>query len=305
MSIRFELTGPRARALVLCVLASALALAFAPRDVFPSSPFTRGDCNADGNIAAGTLCDISDSIFLLNHLFLGGATPPCLEACDVNDDGEMDISDAVYGLIFCFVGGSPPPAPFPECGRDPGPSLGCASFPACLDCSAQDAVGVGPCDAIVGIFWDGFRCAYHSGCSCEGEDCGAGYKSIEDCYRARAGCPSICDPLDVRGEGLCDMVLGIYWDGTRCRTLSGCSCEGKDCDRLFASQDECEAAVLGCPSACGPMDAQGSGPCAMILGYAWNGSRCVSLSGCSCEGEDCAGIFGSQEECEAAFEGCR
>ncbi len=70
--------------------------------------FLRGD--ADGNSKP----EITDAIFLLNHLFLGGARPPCEDAADSNDDGALDISDAVYLLLYLFAGGKPPPFPGAE-----------------------------------------------------------------------------------------------------------------------------------------------------------------------------------------------
>jgi hypothetical protein len=92
-------------------------------------PFRRGDANSDGVV------NITDAIFLLNHLFLGGRAPPCAEASNANADGSVDISDAVSLLNFLFLGGPEPPAPGPEsCGEDPdaaGDGLGCEEYTAC------------------------------------------------------------------------------------------------------------------------------------------------------------------------------
>ncbi len=283
---------------------SALILSLlSPGSVLAQS-FMRGDCNDDGSIARGSLCEISDSIFLLGYLFAGGPAPPCLEACNLNDDESLDIADAVHGLLHCFLGGPKPPAPFPGCGDDPTPSLDCGSFRSCSGCGPQDARGVGPCDAIVGIFWDGYRCRYHSGCSCEGKDCDRGYGSLEDCYDDHAGCPSVCAPMDAYGQGECRLVLGYAWDGYRCRAVTGCECVGRDCDRLYADPAECEAAVLGCRTICRPMDARGAGPCAAVLGYYWDGFGCAALSGCDCEGADCGKIYDSSGDCRIARQAC-
>ncbi len=91
--------------------------------------FRRGDANADG------ATDISDAVFSLGFLFLGGSTPPCIEAANANGDAALDISDAVYGLGFLFLGGPPPPPPFDECGR--------WSAEFALPCESYD-----PCDVI-------------------------------------------------------------------------------------------------------------------------------------------------------------
>jgi hypothetical protein len=76
--------------------------------------FVRGDTNDDGAM------DISDAVFLLNYLFLGGAVPACQPAADINNDHRTDLSDAIYLLNHLFLGGNGPALPFPACGPDPG-----------------------------------------------------------------------------------------------------------------------------------------------------------------------------------------
>ena len=90
------------------------------------NPFVRGDCNGDGD--RGALCDVSDAIYALNYLFLSGEIPGCFEACNVNDDSNFNIADPIYHLGACFGFGNRIPPPFPECGRDPTPSLSCDEF---------------------------------------------------------------------------------------------------------------------------------------------------------------------------------
>jgi len=92
----------------------------------PSVPFRRGDVNRDGR------SDLSDPIFTLHALFLGGEPFSCEDSADTNDDGAIDISDALYTLLHLFVGGPPEPAPRQECGTDPTPDhLGCATYEPC------------------------------------------------------------------------------------------------------------------------------------------------------------------------------
>ncbi|MFQ5653262.1 MAG: hypothetical protein ACE5GW_00850 [Planctomycetota bacterium] len=84
--------------------------------------FRRGDANQD------SLHDISDTIYLLAHLFAVGTAPPCLDAADMNDDGLVDIADAIAGLNTLFGGAGPLPPPSAGCGPDPTADLlGCAS----------------------------------------------------------------------------------------------------------------------------------------------------------------------------------
>lgn len=96
-----------------------------PPQVEPGG-FVRGDMNADGSL------DITDSIFLLNCLFLGGECPGCRDSADTNDDGSLDISDVLYKLGYIFLGTPPPPPPFEACGIDQTEDgLECTSFPPC------------------------------------------------------------------------------------------------------------------------------------------------------------------------------
>jgi len=59
--------------------------------------------------------------------------PPCVDAADVDDNGEVSIADATSLLSFLFLGGQTPPAPGPStCGADPTEDpLDCHSFSGC------------------------------------------------------------------------------------------------------------------------------------------------------------------------------
>jgi uncharacterized protein YjiK len=79
------------------------------------SPFARGEVQGRNGI------DLSDAVSILGYLFLGGRTPACLDAADVDDSGSLEISDAVRLLNFLFLGGAPPAQPWPERDYDPTP----------------------------------------------------------------------------------------------------------------------------------------------------------------------------------------
>jgi hypothetical protein len=86
--------------------------------------FVRGNANADAQI------NITDGIYVLNYLFLGGPAPPCAESANANGDAVLNITDGIYILNFLFLGGPQPPAPYPDCGSV-SPEPDCASFPPC------------------------------------------------------------------------------------------------------------------------------------------------------------------------------
>jgi len=61
-----------------------------------------GDGNAD-------LCvDVSDVVYLIDHIFTGGQAPQPTEAGDANCDGTVDVDDAVYLINYIFSGGPDP-----------------------------------------------------------------------------------------------------------------------------------------------------------------------------------------------------
>ncbi len=153
-----------------------------------------------------------------------------------------------------------------------------------------------------------------------------------------ASAHSGCEAMDAEEvpdpEGSCDCFLGYAWNGSSCVSLADCGCEGADCDKLTRSREECVAAHAECVAAspptipepvriacedmleianvhddCEAMDAEAvpdaeAGPCDCFLGYAWNGSRCVSLADCSCQGADCDKVTQSYDECVAAHAEC-
>ncbi|HOD24709.1 MAG TPA: hypothetical protein PKK83_20590, partial [Polyangiaceae bacterium] len=125
-----------------------------------------------------------------------------------------------------------------------------------------------------------------------------------------------CKPQDVQAQGPCAMVLGMYWDGAACVTLSGCSCVGSDCSHGFeeshafptgilSAQETCEKAYRGCLT-CAPQDGHLAGNCA-FLGpiIRWDGKKCVQETmGCSCKGPDCPSLYSNSGECIKAHAAC-
>jgi hypothetical protein len=68
----------------------------------PLSSSDCGDANSDANI------NVSDAVFLINYVFIGGSAPDPLELGDANCDGSVNVSDAVWIINFVFIGGNAP-----------------------------------------------------------------------------------------------------------------------------------------------------------------------------------------------------
>ena len=98
----------------------------------PAGPLlVRGDADDNGAV------QLTDGIFILNFLFLGGSDPTCDDAADADDSGAIQLTDGIFILNFLFLGGAdtPPPGGF-ACGPDPdeaGSPLdsGCENYSSC------------------------------------------------------------------------------------------------------------------------------------------------------------------------------
>jgi hypothetical protein len=58
-----------------------------------------GDANTDGVI------NISDAVYIIGYVFVGGAPPSPLDLGDVNCDGKVGLTDIVYMINYVFRGG--------------------------------------------------------------------------------------------------------------------------------------------------------------------------------------------------------
>ncbi|MBD3218462.1 MAG: hypothetical protein GF310_09320 [candidate division Zixibacteria bacterium] len=65
-------------------------------------PYTCGDANNDGPV------NISDAVWIINYIFLGGSAPDPLESGEVNCDGDINVSDAIWIINYIFIDGPAP-----------------------------------------------------------------------------------------------------------------------------------------------------------------------------------------------------
>jgi hypothetical protein len=61
-----------------------------------------GDANYDNT------CNVSDAIWIINYVFLGGPPPIIMNRGDANHDCTVNVTDAVYINNYIYVGGDPP-----------------------------------------------------------------------------------------------------------------------------------------------------------------------------------------------------
>jgi hypothetical protein len=90
--------------------------------------FIRGDFDGNGRF------DLRDVVSEVAYLISGAQpAPTCMDAADMNDDGQINAVDPLVGLrvILTILPRRLPP-PYPWCGLDPTQdALGCASYTAC------------------------------------------------------------------------------------------------------------------------------------------------------------------------------
>jgi hypothetical protein len=108
---------------------------------------------------------------------------------------------------------------------------------------------------------------------------------------------------------------GTCWCDDLCSQYGDCCSDAAE----VCLVDECEADGSGCHDGmvcnqsspnncvddpCAPQDAAGQGSCEAFFGYAWDGTGCVGISGCSCSGSDCGNLTFDQAACEQAHNLC-
>lgn len=136
------------------------------------------------------------------------------------------------------------------CRCDASGSVACRTLPGCSIVDAGPATcSIRGITCVVGQPCLIDRCTV---CTCFANGattCGSNPECIPDAGAIDAGSIDAglrCDPMDARGEGLCDLFLGYAWNGTTCVGQSGCRCTGADCGRLFRDPRACIDSYAAC-----------------------------------------------------------
>ena len=112
--------------------------------------FLRGDANADGVVS------IADALTIRRWLFSClAAPPPCGDAADVDDDGDINISDTIRLINYIHLGGPAPSAPWAEPGPDPSDDdVPCASYEVGPPMETDDVIKIGDASGAPGTIVD-------------------------------------------------------------------------------------------------------------------------------------------------------
>ena len=209
--------------------------------------FRRGDANCDGRVNEADALMIADIVLATAPIAdCGLDSPPtacCLDAADIDDNGEVDLKDQALLLHYLIESGAPPPSPGPtNCGPDPtqGDLLDCSDYTSavCLDepiggnhqlggdCTQDGVLDLSDALCLLGFFYLG---------SPEELPCGNGTRDD----------PSNVTLLDWSGDGavdLSDAVGKLSW------LFSGGSPHP-----AFSGNQHCTP-IAGCTSTCDPLE---------------------------------------------------
>jgi hypothetical protein len=146
-------------------------------------------------------------------------------------------------------------------------------------------------------------------CACNGSTFMASSTCPGQPYLHRGNCGIVPPPVDA-GVDTC-VIDGVTCTiGVPCRVnaCTTCTCLGDTvgCSVTPGCAMDGGAVDAGTdpPPLCAAQDARGVGNCAAFFGYAWDGSACVGLGGCSCVGADCRSLSLDQMACELAHRLC-
>ena len=140
-------------------------------------------------------------------------------------------------------------------------------------------------------------------CACDGTTFMASSTCPGRPFARRGACGIVPPPSDA-GPGTCTIFGVTCPTGVPCRVNAClvCTCEG---DTVGCTSDPGCAMDGGTPPPlCPAQDARGTGMCAAFFGYAWDGTQCVGLGGCSCVGTDCRSLAGTLAQCNLEHSAC-
>jgi hypothetical protein len=76
--------------------------------------FVRGNADCSSDLTP----DIIDAMFILNWYTYAIGSPSCDKAMDATGRDGVDLTDGIYLLEHLFLAGPAPPGPYPSCGAE-------------------------------------------------------------------------------------------------------------------------------------------------------------------------------------------
>jgi hypothetical protein len=246
-------------------------------------------CQGDPDCHAVSIC--GHTAFCTSNTPVCLAVPVCPEGSEQVDECPADATCSTQTLCGTTI----------QCAKTPS----CRAIPVCQlnerevpDCSdnGQPCRYVSACGATI-------ACELIDPIECDAVPvCKPGTMEVPECLQDAA-----CFE-----ETLCGTTIYcVEGGGAQCQAVPTCPAGGVQMPGCPNDGSECRdyslcGTTITCafPRGCAPQEARGVGVCAAFFGYAWNGSECIGLGGCSCEGADCDEAYASPEACQRARSAC-
>ena len=123
------------------------------------------------------------------------------------------------------------------------PGQACPPVVQYCDQSGQCGTAIPTCEVPPGDSCDGAACGTPCVTTCDFPGCTPAKGLCNAAGTCTTGSPvcsgATCKGMNAQGQGLCDGFFGFTWNGTQCVGVTGCSCVGTDCNKLFKSVDDC------------------------------------------------------------------
>ena len=220
------------------------------------------DARADAAGGCDANSECSDFIFC-NGAEVCGADHAC-QAGTPPDEGTFCGQDRICQAGDCVV--APSPTEWTSCTDE---ACLCDGLAACAAVERQVALPLGSMGSRV--------------CGVQGDQC------VVSAYDETEGGVTVLR---------CEVPLGDSCDDGVTLAAGSPYCESVlSCNVLMQS---CPADLLACPSVspptCSAVDPTAFGDCTLSLGYAFDGTGCVPMSGCDCD-PSCDSFFATRDEC--------
>ena len=278
-------------------------------------------CTSDADCGTGLYCrQVLDASGQVSGTCAALPEGACVRDADCGEGGACVLGPCPACFPCpCFgtcANGSVPCVTDEDCERGICMDGLCVAKPECgaeADCGMYEQCVDGACVLAEGRCWTDADCA--DGQVCEGafvcpegalclvadqpgkcvdggarkcqvdDDCAAGAYCAWECDGSAGGCTATCQPMP---EGVCVKDADCRADQRcvkgPCPLCVGCPCFGT-CQQTTPT---CTVVTPG-----------SHGMCEMVLGWIFDGKRCVLESGCGC-GKDCEAFFDAAEACEKA-----
>jgi hypothetical protein len=250
------------------------------------------ECAPGATCRTSSIC--GETVFCQQDNINCRAIPVCPEGTTEVEQCPADTSCSEHSICGVTI----------KCAKDIN---NCEAYPSC----PEGAVEVESCNDLyicstATLCGQTIQCEHRGDINCDPIHaipvCPEGFSEVPDCADDGSSCQYVTT---------CGTTIACQEDVVNCLAIPVCPAGSQEVMACPPTSSSCQnislcGTTISCQygAACAPQDARGVGLCAAFFGYAWNGSSCIGLSGCSCEGADCDEAYETPEACQMARSSC-